>query len=266
MIKVLVCGASGRMGKEVIRTVCGNPDFELVGGVDVKNIGADLTENAGLEPCGKVIESDLAQAITNNHPEVVVDFTHPSVVFNNIITTLKSGAHIVVGTTGIKEEELPEIENLTRQTGKNAFIAPNFSLGAVLMIKLAEVTARFFPEVEIIELHHEKKADAPSGTALMTAEIIAKARKKEPEIPEGKEVIPGCRGGEVKKIRVHSVRLPGLLAHQEIIFGGLDQTLTIRHDALSRRSFMPGVLMAIKAVREISGLTVGLDKILEIKV
>lgn len=265
MIKVLVSGASGNMGKEVIRAVLDQPELELVGGVDIRDEGVDLTENAGLEPCGKFIETDLAKAIENNQPEVVVDFTHPSAVFENIVTTLKSGAHIVVGTTGLKEEKLPEIEALTKETGKNAFIAPNFSLGAVLMMKLAEVVAQFFPEVEIIELHHEKKADAPSGTALMTAEVISRGRKKEPEIPESKEVLPGCRGGEMKKIRIHSVRLPGLLAHQEIIFGGLDQTLTIRHDTLSRKSFMPGVLMAIKAVRERPGLTHGLDKILEIK-
>lgn len=266
MIKVLVCGASGNMGKEVIRTVYTHPEFELVGGVDVRNEGADLTENAGLEACGKPIEGNLAQAIKNNCPEVVVDFTHPSVVFDNIITTLKNGSHIVVGTTGLKEEKLPEIEVLTKQTGKNAFIAPNFSLGAVLMIKLSEVAAQFFPEAEIIELHHEKKADAPSGTALLTAEVISKARKRKPEITDGKEVISGCRGGEVKQVKIHSVRLPGLLAHQEVIFGSLGQTLTIRHDTLSRKSFMPGVLMAIKAVRESPGLTYGLDKILEIRI
>ncbi len=266
MIKVLVCGASGNMGKELIRTVYTHPDFELVGGVDIKNVGTDLTESAGIEPCGKPIEGSLAEAIKNNHPEVVVDFTHPSVVFENIVTTLNNGAHIVVGTTGLKEEKLPDIENLSKKTGKNVFIAPNFSLGAVLMIKLSKAAAQFFPEVEIIELHHEKKADAPSGTALLTAEVINQARKRKPEIPEGKEIVPGCRGGEVKQVRIHSVRLPGLLAHQEVIFGGLDQTLTIRHDTLSRKSFMPGVLMAIEAVVKRPGLTYGLDKILEIRI
>lgn len=262
MIKVLVCGASGNMGKEVVRAVQNDSELELVGGVDVKNVGLDLTENAGLEPCGKLIEADLAKSIRKNQPEVVIDFTHPSVVFQNIITTLKNGAHIVVGTTGLDEAKLPEVEAIARETNRNVFIAPNFSLGAVLMIKLAEIAAQFFPEVEIIELHHEKKADAPSGTALLTAEIIDRARKREPRMPEGKEVVPGCRGGKVKNLRIHSVRLPGLLAHQQVIFGGYDQTLTIRHDTLSRKSFLPGVLMAVKAVMERPGLTYGLDKIL----
>jgi 4-hydroxy-tetrahydrodipicolinate reductase len=250
------------MGKEVVRAVQADPELELVGGVDINQVGADLTENAGLEPSGMFIENDLSVAIKKNRAEVVVDFTHPSVVFQNIITALESGAHMVVGTTGLKEDQLPEIEKKSEETRKNVFIAPNFSLGAVLMIKLAEIAAQHFPEVEIIELHHEKKADAPSGTALLTAEVIEKARRKEPRIPEGKEVVPGCRGGKFKNLRIHSVRLPGLLAHQEVIFGGYDQTLTIRHDTLSRKSFMPGVLMAIKAVQQRPGLTYGLDKIL----
>jgi len=264
MIKVLVSGAAGRMGQTVCRTVLDDPELILAGAVDVVSAGKDIGEVLDNDDLNIQISDNLAQAINKIEPDVVVDFTHPGAVMNNIVTCLNRNTNMVVGTTGITEQNLEEIESLLKTSDSNIFIAPNFAIGAVLMMKFSEIAARHFNSVEIIELHHDKKADAPSGTALKTAEIIAESAGIPLKSAGSKEAVKGARGGEFKGIRVHSVRLPGFVAHQEVIFGGLGQTLTIRHDSIDRSSFMPGVVVAIKNVGKKKGLTYGLDKLLEL--
>jgi 4-hydroxy-tetrahydrodipicolinate reductase len=195
--------------------------------------------------------------------EVAVDFTHPSAVLETVEWCLAHGIHVVVGTTGITPEVLEEIRARTERGHANAIVVPNFAIGAVLMMRFAEEAARHLDAAEVIELHHDGKADAPSGTALATARRVAAARAGTWRPPAGDEDHPGARGTVVDGVRVHAVRLPGLLAHQEVIFGGPGQTLTIRHDSTDRSSFIPGVLLAIRAVGARPGLTVGLEPLLE---
>ncbi len=260
MIRAAVSGAAGRMGQQVCRTIIEDPDLELVGAVDKAKEGEKLEGLLGIPGLGLKIEANLDKALSSSGAEVMVDFTHPQAVMGNIRTAIAKGVHAVIGTTGITKENLMEIESLLESAKSNVFIAPNFALGAVLMMQFSAVAAKYFPDVEIIELHHEQKADAPSGTAIKTAEMLRAGSKEGKE----QESIKGVRGGLYNKIHIHSVRLPGLVAHQEVIFGGQGQTLTIRHDSIDRTSFMPGVLMAIKAVKERPGLTYGLEKLLEI--
>ena len=196
-------------------------------------------------------------------PHVMVDFTHPESVMENVRTALRYGVAPVVGTTGITQQDLLEIERLCEQHDTGAVVAPNFAIGANLMIHFARIASRYFPSAEITELHHDGKADAPSGTALRTAEEMLRARERPFEQgATAKVMLDGVRGGEMGGIRVHSVRLPGLVAHQEVLFGGQGQTLLIRHDSVSRESFMPGVIMAIKEATKIKGLVYGLDRLM----
>jgi 4-hydroxy-tetrahydrodipicolinate reductase len=197
---------------------------------------------------------------------VLVDFTVAAAAYPNALTALREGVSPVIGTTGMSEAQVGEIRELAAERGVGAFLAPNFAIGAVLMMVFAQQAARFMPEAEIIELHHEKKIDAPSGTAMRTAELIRAARAaRTVERPAHEELkLEGARGGDLDGIHVHSVRLPGYVAHQEVIFGGLGQTLTIRHDSIDRSSFMPGVLIACKRVREQPGLVIGLENLLRL--
>ncbi|MGI6096714.1 MAG: 4-hydroxy-tetrahydrodipicolinate reductase [Dethiobacteria bacterium] len=266
-IKVAVSGACGNMGQEVCRTILDEEGMQLVAAIDLKNSGEDIGEILGGEKIGVHITSDLAVALQENTVDVLVDFTSPLSVFANIKTALKNRVRLVVGTTGLTEVELEQASEWVKEYETAAIIAPNFTLGAVLMTEFAAKAARFFPDVEIIELHHDQKIDAPSGTALKTAERISenhscsKAGSKVQEV----EKLTGARGGRKNGIRIHSVRLPGLVAHQEVIFGGIGQTLTIRHDSLSRKSFMPGVILAIRRVVELDNtLVYGLEKLLEL--
>lgn len=253
MIKVLVNGALGRMGRTVCNAVKADSELELVGVVDVL---------AG-EVEGLTVENDLDAALKKFSPDVMVDFTRPNVVFDNVMTALRNKVSPVVGTTGLSDDAKEKIRELAEANDTPAFIAPNFALGAVLMMLTAQKIAKYMPEVEIIELHHDKKLDAPSGTAELTAKMIAEVRPSHKQgHPDEVERLPHVRGAEVDGIRIHSVRLPGYVAHQEVIFGGLGQTLTIRHDSTGRDSFMPGVVLACKKVRGLHGLTIGLDKLL----
>lgn len=264
MIRVIVCGAYGRMGREVLRAVHKDEQLSIVGAVDVKSDFADIGELIGVGKIGVTVGNDLQSVINEAKPQVMIDFTSPAAVMANVRTAIKNGVCPVVGTTGLSETDVAEVDQLCRQYHVNAVIAPNFSLGAVLMMQLAQQAARYFPHVEIIELHHDQKIDAPSGTALRTAELIAKERGTLKQGHPGEiEKLPGARGGELQGIRIHSVRLPGYMAHQEVIFGGLGQTLTIRHDSISRESFMPGVLLACKKVLTVNGLVYGLENIME---
>ncbi|MCR5834699.1 MAG: 4-hydroxy-tetrahydrodipicolinate reductase [Selenomonadaceae bacterium] len=254
MIKVLVNGALGRMGRTVVDAVKADAELELVGVVDAFD-----GEVGGLK-----VETNLDSALKKFAPEVMVDFTRPDVVFDNVMTALANKVSPVVGTTGLSDEAKEKIRTAAEENNTPAFIAPNFALGAVLMMLLSRKVAKYMPDVEIIELHHDRKLDAPSGTAELTAKMISEVRQPHKQgHPEEKERLEHVRGAEVDGIRIHSVRLPGYVAHQEVIFGGLGQTLTIRHDSMGRESFMPGVVLACKKVRNLKGLTVGLDKILD---
>ncbi len=263
MVTVLVNGACGRMGRAVLKAVQEAEDLQLVGAVDITG-GADCGELAGLKANGVKVETDLQAALDRIKPEVMIDFTRPDVVFNNVMTALKAKVSPVVGTTGLSDEQKAEIKKLAEEMETPAFIAPNFAIGAVLMMVMAKQAAKYMPEVEIIELHHDNKLDAPSGTAVQTAAMIAEVRAEHKQgHPDEKEKLTGARGADYEGMHIHSVRLPGYVAHQEVIFGGLGQTLTIRHDSLNRESFMPGVVLAAQKVRGLKGLTVGLDKLLE---
>ncbi|MDH2425192.1 4-hydroxy-tetrahydrodipicolinate reductase [Sphaerisporangium sp. TRM90804] len=244
MISVGVLGARGRVGAEVCKAVHAADDMELVAAVDV----------------GDPIEA-LSAA------EVVVDFTHPDVVMDNLRWCVEHGVHAVVGTTGFDAGRLDELRGrLDAHPGVNVLIAPNFGIAAVLMMHFAQRAARYFDSVEIIELHHPGKADAPSGTARRTAELVAEARRAAGlgSMPDAtSSELPGARGADVEGVRVHGVRLAGLIAHQEVLLGGDGETLTIRHDTMNRSSFTPGVLLGVRRVRELPDrLTVGLESLL----
>ena len=254
MIKVLVNGALGRMGRTVADAVKNDSELELIGVVDIFD-----GEVAGLK-----IETNLDAALELHKPDVMVDFTRPDSVFKNVMTALEKKVSPVVGTTGLSDEAKEKIRAAAEEFQTPAFIAPNFAIGAVLMMLLSKQVAKYMPDVEIIELHHDKKLDAPSGTAELTAKMISEVRTSHKQgHPDEVERIKSVRGADYDGIRIHSVRLPGYVAHQEVIFGGLGQTLTIRHDSTGRDSFMPGVLLACKKVRSLRGLTVGLDKLLD---
>lgn len=263
MIRVLVCGAYGKMGREVLKAVHKDEQLSLVGAVDVNSDFIDVGDLIGVGKTGVIVGNDLQVVINETKPQVMVDFTNPSAVMNNIKIALNNGVCPVVGTTGLSEDEIKELSNHCKQMKVNALISPNFSIGAILMMKLSQDAAKFFPHVEIIELHHDQKLDAPSGTALRTAELIAENRGYLRQgHPAEVEKLQGARGGGLSGIHIHSVRLPGYVAHQEVIFGGLGQTLTIRHDSISRESFMPGVVLACKKVLTLDGLVFGLEHIL----
>jgi 4-hydroxy-tetrahydrodipicolinate reductase len=247
------------MGREVSNAVLKDPELELVGAVDKVSIGKDIGSLAGMEPLNIPIQGDLLTGLSTCRPQVVVDFTTPATVMSNIRTVLEAGVHIVVGTTGLTPDNLQEINDLCIRNKVNALVAPNFAVGALLMMRFAATAAKYFPQVEIIELHHDQKLDAPSGTSIKTAEMILAGRGQSSHSIVSEEKIKGVRGGELGGIHLHSIRLPGLIAHQEVIFGGEGQTLTIRHDSISRESFMPGVLLAVKLVPQKSGLTYGLE-------
>lgn len=260
-IRVVVAGAAGRMGRQVLAAVSSEPDMELVGGVDVREgrvpIDAERTDGF-LE-----VTRDLASSLTRLRPDVMVDFTHPAAVMGNVRTALGMGVRCVVGTTGLGAQDIDEIDQLCRKNGIGAVVAPNFAIGAVLMMKFAEMASRYFHAAEIIELHHDRKIDAPSGTAIKTAQGMARVDRGQAEAAAGSEE-PLARGESVGGVRIHSVRLPGLVAHQEVLFGGPGQVLTIRHDSISRESFMPGVMLAIRRVMGLDHAVFGLENLLDL--
>ena len=244
-MRVGVLGAKGKVGATMVQAVEAAQDLTFTAGVDA---------------------GDPLSMFADRHTEVVIDFTHPDVVMDNLKFLIDNGIHAVVGTTGFTDERLSQVEAWLEESRTTAvLIAPNFAIGAVLSMHFAKQAARFFESAEIIELHHPQKADAPSGTAARTARLIAEARKGLPPNPDATSTgINGARGADVDGIPVHSVRLAGLVAHQEVLFGTQGETLTIRHDSLDRTSFVPGVLLAVRTVREHPGLTVGLESILDL--
>jgi 4-hydroxy-tetrahydrodipicolinate reductase len=253
VIRVGVFGAGGRMGSTVCRAVTEAPDMELVAAVDP---GA-----AGTAP-GDVVLAAEAHQLEAAGAEVAVDFTVLDAARENLRWCAEHGVHAVVGTTGFGERELAEFADLFEQSPANAIIAPNFAIGAVLMMRFSEMAAPFFETAEIIELHHDHKADAPSGTAARTAQRMAAASKDWAEDPTTTVIAEGARGGTIEGIPIHSVRMRGMVAHQEVLLGTEGQTLSIRHDSYDRSSFMPGVLLAVRKVAETPGLTVGLDALM----
>ena len=236
-IRVGVLGAKGRMGSEVCRAVEAADDLDLVAALDV---GDDR------EP--------LRQA------QVVVDFTTPDAVMDNVRWCVEAGVHVVVGTTGFDDARLAQVREWLDSSAVGVLIAPNFGIGAVLMMQFAATAAPYFDSVEIVELHHPNKVDAPSGTARRTAELVAQARAGKQSPDATSQELDGARGADVEGVHVHAVRLAGLVAHQEVLLGGHGETMTIRHDSLSRESFMPGVLLGVRWVTEHQGLTVGLEQ------
>ena len=242
MKRVLVVGAKGRVGSVVVNGVKAAKDLELAGAIDIGD--------------------DLATALARLRPDVAVDFTTPLCVFGNVSAILRQRVHAVVGTTGMDEDQLAGLDGLAREHGVACLVAPNFALGAVLMMRFAEEAASFYPWVEVMERHHEKKLDAPSGTAAETARRIARARGTPPAGVEERESAPGARGGRVEEVAVHSMRLPGSIAHQEVWFGGPGETLVIRHDTVDREVFVPGVLLAVRRIDGFKGLVRGLEPLL----
>ena len=261
MIRVGVIGAAGRMGSEVCRAVDAADGLELVAAVDPDAGGRSLAEVAGVD--AEVTVAAELDALVDAGVEVAVDFTHPDVVADTIRWLLDHDVHAVVGTTGLTEDAMADLHDRAAGSAANAFLAPNFAIGAVLLMQFAAQAAAHMPDVEIIELHHDRKADAPSGTALRTAELVADAREHVPPYVGGDDAHPGARGTRHRDVTVHSVRLPGLVAHQEVILGGQGQTLTLRHDSMDRTSFMPGVLLAVRSVADLGDpLVVGLEHLL----
>jgi 4-hydroxy-tetrahydrodipicolinate reductase len=262
MIRVGVFGAGGRMGLTVCRAVVDAPDMQLVAAVDPNRGGVPLRE-LGVEGSDLAVANEAAE-LAHADAEVAVDFTVLAAARENLHWCAAAGVHAVVGTTGFEEAELRDLASLFDRASVNAVIAPNFAIGAVLMMRFAELAAPYFETAEIIELHHDLKVDAPSGTAMATAQRIAAASDEWGDDPTRTVVADGARGGRVAGVPIHSVRLRGLVAHQEVLLGTLGQSLSIRHDSYDRASFMPGVLLAARKVRETAGLTVGLDRLLDL--
>jgi 4-hydroxy-tetrahydrodipicolinate reductase len=260
-IKVVVQGALGKMGREIIAGICQEPDLKLVGAVE-KTLASEyipLPDGSGVVP----FSDNLADILVQCQPQVLVDFTVAQATMTAVPVTAEHKVNLVIGTTGLTEKDLMEVDRLATTNEIGAIVAPNFALGAVVLMHLAKIASQFFDSAEIIEMHHEQKKDAPSGTALSTAKAMVEGRGK-PFLYSStkKETLSGTRGGQIDGIGIHSLRLPGLLAHQQVIFGAKGQILTIRHDATSRECYLPGIILAIKKVVNLKGLTYGLDKLL----
>ncbi|CAN1566712.1 DapB Dihydrodipicolinate reductase [Mycobacteriaceae bacterium] len=227
---------------------------------------AAVRDTANLELSAEVDAGDSLSLFTESRTEVVIDFTHPDAVMDNLEFLIANGIHAVVGTTGFTDSRLDQVRTwLAASPATGVLIAPNFAIGAVLSMHFAQMAAPYFESVEVIELHHPQKADAPSGTATRTAQLIAQARKGMPPNPDAtSNGLPGARGADVDGIPVHSVRLTGLVAHQEVLFGTLGETMTIRHDSIDRTSFVPGVLLAVRQIAQRPGLTIGLEPLLDL--
>ncbi len=262
-IQVCIAGAAGRMGAEVCRALSQAPHYRIMLAIDRERVGENLTAISGCEGATVEIEPKLGAALDRNPCHVLIDFTHPSAAADHALTAIKRQVAPVIGTSGLSSSDLSEIEAACKEHGTPAMVVPNFAVGAVLMMKFAQMAARWLPDAEIVEMHHEGKADAPSSTARRTAELIGSARAHEP-LRRTRDLIKveGVRGGTVQGVPIHSVRLKGLVAHQMILFGGQGETLTLRHDSMDRSSFMEGVKLCVREVWNSKGLVVGMDHLL----
>ena len=263
-ITVLVHGALGKMGKEVVGAISRDAELELVGGVDIKATQNQLTLPDGSRKVP--LSSDLSSLLESTKPKVLLDFTIAEAALSAARLALKKGVHLVIGTSGLTDENLKEIAQLAEDNKVGALVAPNFTIGIAVLVNAAKEAAKLFDYADIIEMHHQEKVDAPSGTALATAKAMVQARGKPFSYSKTKkETLSGTRGGEIDGVIIHSVRLPGFVASQEVVFGGLGQTLTIRHDTISRDCYMPGTIMAIKEIVKRKGLIYGLDTLLNLR-
>ena len=262
-MRVLINGANGKMGKAMSAGIMAESDMQIVAAVDLKSVETDFGLLCGDKEIGLKIETDLKKAIKRTNPDVMLEFTNPQAVMKSVRIAVKEKVSCVIGTSGLTPNELEKLAALTKENQTPVFVAPNFALGAVLMMRFAKEAARYFPNVEIIERHHDQKLDAPSGTAAATLEMIAEAREVFNQGASNEfEKITCSRGGNYQGMRVHSVRLPGYVANQEILFGDIGQILTIKHESVSRDSFIPGVLLAIRKVDSLNGLVIGLENIM----
>lgn len=262
-IRVVVAGANGKMGSEALHMIKKHEDLELVGCVDLSHTGKQVKEIEGLPDFEAVFYDDIDACLEAVKADVLVDLTSPKVGFKHTLSALKHDVRPVVGTTGFTQEELKTLTDLAEEKKLGAVIAPNFAMGAVLMMQFSKMAAKYFPDVEIIEKHHDQKLDAPSGTAVKTAELIQENRKQKTQgHPDEHETMSGARGADFDGMRIHSMRLPGLVAHQEVIFGGPGENLTIKHDSFHRESFMSGIKFAIDHVMGLEELVYGLEHLM----
>ena len=265
MLKVLITGAVGKMGLEAAKAIINSPDLQLVAAIaHKKNIGDDIGLLANSKIINVMVSNNFEQEIENTKPDIILDLTNAEYGYQYIMKSLEKGIKCVSGSTGFSSQQLENMQNLCNETSQSLIIAPNFSIGAVLMMKFSQLSAKYFDNVEIIEMHHEKKKDSPSGTAVKTAEMIMKNNKKfNNNLPdETIENIKGSRGGSFNNINIHSVRMPGFVATQEVLFGGLGQVLTIKHQTINREAYMPGLILTLKKVIETTGYIYGLENLL----
>jgi 4-hydroxy-tetrahydrodipicolinate reductase len=263
-ISVAVAGASGRMGRAVVKMVLEDPELKLAAAIARSAGPVDAGSLVGKPDTGVIVTADLEAALDAAKPDVLVDFTSPQFAVPHTEAAIRRGVRPVIGTTGFTPEQIAELDKQCRAGGIGGLIAPNFSIGAILMMKFAAMAAKYLPHVEIIEYHGDQKLDAPSGTSIKTAEWISEARREFRQgNPNEEEILEGARGGYYNGFRIHSVRLPGVFAQQEVVFGGHGQTLKIRHDSYERAGYMPGVNTAIKKVMETTGLVYGFEHFLD---
>ena len=263
-IKVAVAGASGRMGREVVKMVLQDAALELTAAMSPSAGAVDAGRLVGVDECGITVVPTLQDMLDQAEIDVLVDFTVPQTAYSHTLEAITRGVRPIVGTTGFTPEQIIELDELCKQQGIGGLIAPNFSIGAILMMKFAAEASKYFPNLEIIEYHGDQKLDAPSGTAVKTAELISQARQELKQgNPREEETIEGARGGYYDGFRIHSVRLPGVFAQQEVVFGAFGQTLKIRHDSYDRAGYMPGVAHAVKKVMTYQGLIYGFEHIMD---
>ncbi|MFK3936303.1 4-hydroxy-tetrahydrodipicolinate reductase [Alkalihalobacillus sp. NPDC078783] len=263
-IKIVIAGPRGNMGREAVTLTQETNHFSLVAVIDSKHNGKRLSEVEGMPELDIPVYTDIKQCFTEQQPDVLIDLTSPEIGKVHLEAAIDQGVRPVIGTTGFTQEEIDRLRTKAEDKGIGAIIAPNFAIGAILMMKFAQTAARYMPDVEILEMHHDRKLDAPSGTAHKTAQLISEVREAKQQGHENEtEDMQGARGAEMEGMRIHSIRLPGLVAHQEVIFGGPGQTLTIRHDSINRASFMPGVRLSVETVLSLDTLVYGLEHIIE---
>ncbi|EFM09741.1 dihydrodipicolinate reductase [Paenibacillus curdlanolyticus YK9] len=263
-IRVAVAGASGRMGREVVKMVIDEADFELAAASARSTGPVDAGTFVGKPVSGVTFSSTLEEALDSGPVDVVVDFSVPQVVYDHAVAAITRGVRPVIGATGLSPEQIEELDRLCKERGIGGLIAPNFSIGAILMMQFAAQASKYFPHLEIIEYHGDQKLDAPSGTSIKTAELISQVRGELRQgNPDEEETIEGSRGGYYNGFRIHSVRLPGVFAQQEVVFGAFGQSLKIRHDSYDRAGYMPGVAVAVRKVMTYEGMIYGFEHIMD---
>lgn len=266
MYKVLITGAAGKMGLEAAKAIINSEEFEIVGAIgNNKHIGDDIGFLSQSNPIGITIQNNFDEIIETSKPDILLDLSNAEFGFKYMSYAIKKGIKCVSGSTGFDAGQLEDLKKQCNEYNSTVIIAPNFSIGAILMMKFSETASKYFDNVEIIEMHHENKKDSPSGTAIKTAEMISKSNKKYNEnLPsEQLEKIEGCRGGSLNNINIHSVRMPGFVATQEVLFGGLGQVLSVKHHTINRESYMPGLLFTLKKAITLNGYTYGLENLID---